>query len=244
MLTGRIHSIESFGASDGPGVRMVVFFQGCSLRCQYCHNPDTWSLAGGEQLSVEDILSRFNENRAFYQDGGITASGGEPLLQLPFLTELFATAKAQHIHTCLDTAGAPFSPSRAAEYEPLANSLDLVLLDIKHATDAGHRALTGASLSHTLAFAHWLEERHIPMRIRHVVVPNLTDSSDELKALAHLVRQFSNVEAVEVLGYHTLGKAKYARLGLPYPLGDTPDLSEEALKHARSILAAELTHRD
>ena len=155
--TGRIHSVESFGTVDGPGIRFVVFFQGCPMRCLYCHNPDTWGTEGGTEMTVDELLAAYQRNKGFYRQGGITATGGEPLLQLPFLTELFTAAKEQGIHTCLDTSGIVYQPDRQGEFDALFAATDLVLLDIKHADPQGHRQLTGQDQSPVLAFARALE---------------------------------------------------------------------------------------
>lgn len=233
-MIGRIHSVESFGTVDGPGVRFVIFFQGCPMRCLYCHNPDTWDPKGGEELSVEELLSRFRKNRAFYQQGGITATGGEPLLQLPFLTALFEAAKAEGIHTCLDTAGIVFRDSEA--FARLVAVTDLVLLDIKHIDPEAHRRLTGVSNAPVLAFARYLDAHRVPMHIRHVVVEGYTDDDASLLALGQFIGTLHTVQAVDILPYHTLGEAKYASLGLPYPLPAVPPLSQKAAARAKETV--------
>lgn len=240
MPSGRIHSIESFGTTDGPGVRMVVFFQGCLLRCAYCHNPDTWSCKAGRETHPADILKRFLRNRNYYAGGGITASGGEPLLQLDFLCELFELAHKEGVHTCLDTAGSPFCAKEISRYERLANVLDLVLLDIKHAFFHEYTSLTGGELTPTLNFASWLETHHIPMVIRHVVVPGITNSEEELRGVSRIAKRFSNTQAIDLLGYHTLGEKKYKELGITYRLSGVPPLREEELAWARGIVKDEL----
>ncbi len=235
-MIGRIHSIESFGTVDGPGVRFVVFFQGCPMRCLYCHNPDTWDPAGGEDVTVEELLRRFDKNRAFYQQGGITATGGEPLLQLPFLTALFEAAKADGIHTCLDTAGIVFRDNEA--FARLAAVTDLVLLDIKHIDPEAHRRLTGVPNAPVLAFAHYLDARGIPMWIRHVVTEGYTDDEPSLRALGRFIGTLRCVQAIDILPYHTLGEPKYASLGKDYPLRGVPPLSAEAAERAKDIVLA------
>lgn len=242
-MTGKIHSIETFGTVDGPGVRFVVFFQGCPMRCLYCHNPDTWLPEGrAEQPPLEltpaALLSRMEKKRAFYRTGGITASGGEPMLQTAFLTELFAQAKERGIHTCLDTSGILFSdrPERLMETDRLLGVTDLVLLDIKHMDDAGHRGLTGHGNGDVLAFARYLSEKKIPVWIRHVVVPGITYDAGALTALGHFLRTLSNVEKLEVLPYHALGKVKYDSLGIKYALEDTPQLTKAEAAEAEKII--------
>ncbi len=235
-LTGRIHSTESFGTVDGPGVRFVIFFQGCPMRCRYCHNPDSWSLVGGTERTAESLLQEFARNRSFYHRGGITATGGEPLLQLAFLTELFTKAKEKDIHTCLDTSGIVYTEKKKAAYEKLFAVTDLVLLDIKHSLTAEHRQLTGQSQEPVLAFADVLEQAKVPVIIRHVAVPGITDLEEELAQLGHLISRWSNVKGLDILPYHTLGKKKYEELGMAYPLEGIPELTKEEARRAREIV--------
>ncbi len=237
-MTGNIHSIETFGTVDGPGVRFVVFFQGCPMRCLYCHNPDTWMKKGGREMTSADILSRMERNRAFYRTGGITASGGEPMFQAAFLTELFEMAKERGIHTCLDTSGILFSdlPEQRRQTERLLAVTDLVMLDIKHMDDAEHRKLTGHGNENSIAFARYLDEKKIPVWIRHVVVPGITYSKDELTALGLFLKTLSNVTKLEVLPYHALGKTKYDSLGMKYVLEDTPQLKKAEAEEAERII--------
>ena len=218
QLKGYIHSIESFGTVDGPGVRFVIFFQGCPMRCQYCHNPDTWALAQGMEMTVEEILERYERNKGFYRKGGITATGGEALLQLPFLIDLFEEAKKRGIHTCLDTSGIVYRREREEEFERLFRVTDLVLLDIKHSMPEGHLKLTGQRQDAVIAFARALERAGVVMIIRHVIVPGITDSKQELEALGELIGGFKNLIGLEVLPYHTRGRGKYEKLGIEYPL--------------------------
>lgn len=210
---------------DGPGIRYVVFFRGCPLRCRYCHNPDTWE-SGGEAREAADIVADALRYRSFLKGGGITATGGEPLAQPAFLAELFRLAKEAGFHTCLDTSGGVFSAETAAEIDRVLDHTDLVLLDIKHADDAAHRRLTGVSNRGVLAFAAHLDERKIPVWIRHVVVPGITDGEDSARAVGAIVGGLSNVAALDVLPYHTMGAEKYARLGMPPPLPGVPAATE------------------
>ena len=242
---GKIHSMESFGTVDGPGVRFVVFFEGCPMRCLYCHNPDTWHLEDGQEMSAEEILSRLERNRSFYRTGGITATGGEPMLQIDFLTELFAGAKERGIHTCLDTSGIMFpgcggtseeERERLKKVERLLSVTDLVMLDIKHMDAEEHRKLTGQDNEKILAFARYLDEKQIPVWIRHVVVPGITFQREELEALGRFLATLSNVEKLEVLPYHSMGKVKYDNLGIDYVLKDTPQLTKAEAKSAESII--------
>ena len=235
-LLGRIHSIETFGTVDGPGVRMVVFFQGCPMRCAYCHNPDTWTYDGASQMTVDQILQQYEKNKSFYRGGGITATGGEPLSQLPFLTELFRKAKERGIHTCLDTAGSVYNENRKEAFEKLFAVTDLVLLDLKHSREEEHQKLTQYSQKPVLAFAKALEEAKIPVVARHVVVPGITDGEEHLKRLAHILAGMRNLKGLEILPYHTMGKAKYESLGMEYPLKDVPDMDKEKAAKIRQNL--------
>lgn len=243
---GYIHSIQTFGTVDGPGVRFVVFFQGCPMRCQYCHNPDTWGLEDGKEKSVDEILEMFERNRTFYKTGGITATGGEPMMQMDFLLELFAKAKEKEIHTCLDTSGIFFqaawtdAKNREGEaYEKIEKLMavtDLVMLDIKHIEEGEHKELTGHSNKNILAFARYLDELGKPVWIRHVVVPGITYKEEALTKLGMFLKTLSNVEKLEVLPYHTLGENKYEKLGLEYPLAGVPQLTKEEAKEAEDII--------
>lgn len=235
-IVGRIHSIETFGTVDGPGIRYVVFFQGCPYRCLFCHNPDTWSVQGGTEMTVQELLSGYERNRMYYQNGGLTASGGEPLLQLAFLTELFRQAKEKNISTCLDTSAAVYHTSRRADYETLLQYTDLVLLDFKHSDPTEHKKLTGQTPDAPLGFAALLSAKHVPMVVRHVLVPKITDTPEQLKGLGRLMRRFPNIVGLEVLPYHNMGISKYKNLGIPYPLEDTPALTKEDAKRAKGTI--------
>lgn len=234
-MKGYIHSFESFGTVDGPGIRFVVFFSGCPMRCLYCHNPDTWQM-GGSYMSAEEIVAMMQRNLAFYKSGGLTATGGEPTMQLSFLTELFRIAKSRGIHTCLDTAGILFREDES--YDELLRYTDLVMLDIKHTDPEEHRRLTGHSNENVLAFLEYLEKRKHPTRIRHVVVPGITYDEAQLAALGRLVHGKKCIESVELLSYHSMGMEKYKKMGLHYPLAQTVPLSPEELKHAYEIVNA------
>lgn len=220
-MDGYIHSIESFGTVDGPGIRFVVFTQGCPMRCKYCHNPDTWKVGEGTKMSVDELLQQFAKNRAFYRNGGITVTGGEPLLQIDFLIEFFQKAKEQKIHTCIDTSGITYRQADA-EYikklDELMKYTDLVLLDIKHIDTVEHKKLTGQSNENIIAFAKYLDEKNIPIWVRHVVVPGITDRQEYLVELGRFIATLSNVKALDVLPYHVMGVRKYKELGMEYSL--------------------------
>ena len=237
-MTGFVHSVESFGTVDGPGTRMVIFLQGCPLRCAYCHNPDTWAVKQGERMTVERLLDQFRDNRAFYENGGITVSGGEPLMQMPFVTALFEAAKREGIHTALDTSGALFGDDRAVRmrFDRLLAATDLVLLDIKHIDAAQHRRLTGRDNRRVLAFAHCLDAMHKPMWIRHVLVPGWTDDAPSLIRLGRFIGRLPSVRRFELLPYHTLGREKYHALRLPYRLQGVQPPDKEAVKRAKMLV--------
>ena len=239
-MEGRIHSIETFGSVDGPGVRFVVFLQGCLMRCRYCHNPETWSGDAGEMMTAEEVFRRALRYRTYWgEKGGITVSGGEPLLQMEFLTELFSLAKRKGIHTCIDTCGAVFRPEDPAFMEKLNALLaltDLILLDIKHIDPQEHEKLCAHSNRPILAFARYLSEVGKPVWIRHVVVPGITQDERWLYETGRFIGTLKNVKALDVLPYHDMGKIKYEKLGLEYPLKDTPPLSKEDAVQARQVI--------
>ncbi len=238
-MTGYIHSVESFGTVDGPGIRMVIFFQGCPMRCKYCHNPDTWTFGQGTEMTADELLERYDKNKEFYSNGGITVTGGEPLIQLDFLTELLKKAKEREIHTCIDTSGVTFNPDNKQAMEKLDKLLeytDLVMLDIKHIDSREHKELTAHSNENILSFAQYLEKKRIPVWIRHVVVPTVNDNPEYLEKLGSFIGGLSNLKALDVLGYHTLGVSKYKELGIPYPLEGIPQASAEETARAKKII--------
>lgn len=240
-MNGFIHSTESFGTVDGPGIRFVVFFQGCPMRCLYCHNPDTWEFHSdsngvGQMMSAEDIIRMYEGVKEFLKDGGITCTGGEPMAQLPFLTELFEKAKAQGIHTCLDTSGVTFNPENTAAVDRLMDVTDVIMLDIKHIDDEEHKKLTGHSNKNILAFARYASAKKKELWIRHVVVPGITQNEEYLHRLGVFISELRSVKALDVLPYHDMGKAKYKNLGIDYPLTDTEPLPKEEAVRARDII--------
>ncbi|MBQ8308417.1 MAG: pyruvate formate lyase-activating protein [Clostridia bacterium] len=235
-MVGRIHSFESFGTVDGPGIRFVVFLQGCPLRCQYCHNPDTWK-SSGEEHTAADVAARALKYKNYFGDnGGVTVTGGEPLLQIDFVIELFTILKAKGIHTCVDTSGITFTPQSQEKHEKLLEVTDLFLLDIKHIDDEACKKLTGQSNRNTLAFARFLSDNGKKMWIRQVLVPNITDGEESLKRTRAFLDELKTVERVEVLPYHTMGVVKYEKLGIEYPLKGVETPTKESVAKAKEIL--------
>ena len=236
---GRISSTESFGSVDGPGVRFIIFTQGCRYRCRYCHNPETWAMDGGYEVSTEEIFRQALRYRPYWKKtGGITVSGGEPLLQLDFLTELFHLAHAKGVNTAVDTAGDSFGEDDASfqKMEDLLPLADLFLLDLKHMDPMRHEMLTGVSNESALAFARFLSERGKRMWIRHVLVPGWTTDEDDLARLSAFIGELKTVERVEVLPYHSMARHKYEEMGIPYRMGETPEPTAEQIRRAEEIL--------
>ena len=238
-MNGFVHSTESFGTVDGPGVRFVVFLQGCPMRCQYCHNPDSWKMNTGSVRSAQSLIQEYERNKAFYSKGGITVTGGEALMQIDFLLELFTLARQKKIHTCLDTSGVTYRPGQSSyneKLDALMEVTDLVMLDIKHIDPEGHKVLTGHDNGNILAFAKYLEEKQIPVWIRHVLVPGITDDAALLTRLGTFLGTLSNVKALDVLPYHIMGVTKYDQLGMAYPLKDVPPATKEQAANAKKII--------
>ena len=227
MATGRIHSLESMGLVDGPGIRTVVFLQGCALRCRYCHNPDTWDPgAPAQTITPAELVDRLLRYKPYYgATGGVTFSGGEPLLQPEFLAECLKQCREAGIHTCLDTAGAGLG-----EYGAILAHTDLILLDVKHYDPAGYRNVTGADMGAFDRFLAAAQAAEIPLWVRHVVVPGLTDGEEHLEGLERYLQTIRRIEKVELLPYHTLGVHKYAALGIPYPLEGVEPMDPDSLK--------------
>lgn len=240
-IKGRIHSVENFGSADGPGVRYIVFLKGCNMRCQYCHNPDTWAKDGGELMTPEEVLKKALRYKTYWKEkGGITVSGGEALLQIDFVTELFRLAKEKGVNTCLDTSGNPFSLEEPfkSKFDELMKYTDLFMLDIKHMDDAAHRKLTGQTNQNILEMAAYLSDHGKAMWIRHVLVPGITTEEDELHRLRSFLDTLKTVERVEVLPYHTLGVFKWKELGIPYQLEGVDPPTKEQIDRAKEILGA------
>lgn len=239
MAMANVHSYETFGSVDGPGVRFVLFLQGCKMRCQYCHNPDTWKLGIGEEKSAREILDFALRYKSYWSDeGGITVSGGEPLLQIDFLLEFFKLAKAEGVHTTIDTAGWPFTHKEPffSKFKELMDYTDLVMLDLKHIDDDKHRVLTKQSNATILDCARYLDEIHKEVWIRHVLVPGHTDDDQALKRLSDFISTLRNVRRVEVLPYHSFGMYKWQELGLKYELTDVSAPTAERIANAEKIL--------
>lgn len=239
MTTAFVHSFETFGSVDGPGIRFVVFLQGCKMRCLYCHNPDTWKQQVGEEHTVEDIINRALRYRTYWgDDGGVTCSGGEPLLQIDFLIEFFKALKVEGIHTTIDTAAGPFTREEPffSKFKELMKYTDLVMLDIKHIDNEKHIELTNVPNTNILDCARYLDELGKDVWIRHVLVPSYTDIVFELTKLNEFIKTLSNIRRVEVLPYHSFGAYKWKELGIPYKLTDVEAPSPESIAKAKKIL--------
>lgn len=229
---GKIHSIETMGLVDGPGVRTVLFFQGCRLRCQYCHNPDTWNLNLGKEMDVTEIIKTLKRYQPYYgETGGVTCSGGEPLLQTEFLIELFKLCKKEEISTCLDTAG-----YGSGDYNELLKYTDLVLFDVKHFIPEMFQKVTGGNFRIILDFLDALKNRGTPLWIRHVIVPGLTDTKEHIEKLKDYISGIPNVEKIELLPYHTLGIGKYEKMGIDYPLKGVESMDKEETKKLQNMI--------
>lgn len=231
-MDGFIHSIQSFSTLDGPGIRSVVFLSGCPLRCVYCHNPDTWEKTGAQRISPHELTSRLLRFLPYIKNGGITFSGGEPLLQADFITECSYILHDHGMSVALDTSGAIYNDAVAR----LLSVTDMALLDIKFTTEEAYRRYTGGSLKQTMRFLECLERKNIPVWIRHVVVPGLNDNIDDILELKRLTESFSVVEKIELLPFKKLCESKYDELGIKFPLSDTPELSEEKLRELSALL--------
>lgn len=231
----KVHSIESFGTVDGPGIRFVLFLQGCHLQCKYCHNRDTWDLKGGEQKSLDDIFEKIKryKNYMMLSGGGVTVTGGEPLLQVKFLIELFKKLKAEGIHTCIDTSGIV---AITDDIKELLKYTDLVLLDIKHIDDEKCKKLVGVSNKRELEFAQYLSDNNIKIWIRQVLVPGYTDDEEDLKKLKKFIKSLKTVDNVQILPYHSMGKFKWEKLGAKYELEEVRTANQDDVDRVKKIL--------
>ena len=239
MLRGRVHSCESCGSADGPGVRYLIFLQGCEMRCRYCHNPDTWGRTKGSLMSADELLDQAEHYRGYWgKEGGITVSGGEPLLQIDFVRELLHKAKQRNINTCIDTALQPFTREQPffGAFEALMRDTDLLLVDIKHIDPVEHKKLTGCDNRNILDGLSYLSQIGKPVWIRHVLVPGITDNDDYLRLTREFIKGLSNVKRIDVLPYHSLGIYKWDELGIPYTLRDTKPPAVERVRNAERIL--------
>lgn len=231
-MTGRIHSIQTMGAVDGPGLRGVVFMQGCPLRCAYCHNPDTWAFEGGQEMTAEELCARLLRYRSYYKNGGVTVSGGEPLMQSEFVAELFGLLRKEGLHTALDTSG--MASIEAAQR--VLKETDLVLCDIKFTTDEMYRTHTGMPMQPVLDFLSEVERMGIPFWVRHVIVPGLTDSDEEVLSILRIAKQFKGFEKLELLPFKKLCLSKYQAMNIPFPLEDAPECSPERIKELYRLI--------
>lgn len=234
-IKGYIHSTESLGTVDGPGLRFVVFLSGCPMRCAYCHNPDTWQ-RGGTEMTVGEIMEQFNDVKEFLRGGGITCTGGEPLMQAEFVAALFEAAKKQGVHTCLDTSGICWTEGTAAQIDRVLDFTDLVMLDIKHIDPEKHKQLTEQDNANIRRFAEHLGERGIDVWIRHVLVPTVTDDEESLLELGRFIGGIRSLKAIDVLPYHTMGVVKYQSMGIPYRLEGIPAATKQQAKAARDVI--------
>lgn len=243
QVKGRVHSVETFGLVDGPGVRYILFLQGCRMRCKYCHNPETWDLNAGEEKTAQEAFAHAVRYKNYWgKNGGITVSGGEPLLQIDFVIEFFKLAKQKGIHTTIDTAGNPFTmddPEWLAKFDQLMEVTDLFMLDIKQMDEEAHKDLTKWGNQNILQMAKYLSDHGKEMWIRRVLVPGVTDDDDELQKLADFIKELKTVSRVEVLPYHTLGLFKWENIGVEYPLEGVRTPEADEVKHAEDIIIPE-----
>ncbi|MGL4848943.1 MAG: pyruvate formate-lyase-activating protein [Clostridium sp.] len=233
MIKGKIHSIESMGLVDGPGIRVIVFMQGCALRCKYCHNPDTWAMEGGTEYSPEELVKKLTRFKTYFETsgGGVTFSGGDPLRQPEFLIETLKLCKEAGIHTCLDTSGVGLG-----EYDEILKYTDLVLFDVKDVTREGYKNVTLMEWDESLNFIDALNRNNTKVWIRHVVVPNLTDGEEHILELKEFIKKINNVEKIELLPYHLLGVNKYETMGIKYALEGTEQMDKEVMKKYEDLL--------
>ncbi len=234
-MKGFVHSVDSLGTVDGPGIRFVIFLQGCPLRCKYCHNPDTWEVGVGNQMSIEDLMEQYAGVQNFTK-GGITVTGGEPLLQIDFVIELFKECKKRGIHTCLDTSGVTFNKDNTEKFDELIKVCDLVLLDLKHIDNEEHIKLTSVKNSNILDFARYLSDNNISMWVRHVVITDITLNEVYLNKLGIFLSELNNIKALDVIPYHNMGNNKYIELNLDIPLKNTPQTTKEQSSLAMKLI--------
>lgn len=241
-IKGRIHSFESFGTLDGPGIRFLVFMQGCPLRCIYCHNRDTWDAGKGSLYTPEEIIDELTKYKSYIDSsgGGLTITGGEPTLQADFVCEVFKRAKELGIHTALDTSGF----ADLDKVKELLDYTDLILLDIKHIDEEKHKRITGVESKKCRAFAHYASSQGIPIWIRYVLLPGFTDDTEDLERTADFIKELKSVEKIEVLPYHSMGAYKWDKLGFEYELKDIREPEANEVKRAQEILSKGLNRGD
>jgi pyruvate formate lyase activating enzyme len=242
MIRGAIHSTESFGSVDGPGIRFLIFLKGCRMRCRYCHNVDTWDPYSNDLRTADELLDQAERYRSYWgKEGGVTVSGGEPLLQIDFLLELFRKAKARGINTAIDTAGQPFTRKEPffSKFQELMRYTDLLLMDIKHIDPVEHRKLTGQPNDNILDMFCFLSKIGRPVWIRYVLVPGITDDDGCLRKTRDFIATLKNVKKIEVLPYHSMGEYKWKELGIPYSLEGVKSPAAEQVNHAQRILRGE-----
>lgn len=232
-MLGKIHSIETMGALDGPGLRFIVFLQGCPLRCVYCHNPDTWNYSLGSEMDSDEIVKKAKRFAPYFKNkGGVTLSGGDPLMQSEFCTEIFKKLKENKIHTALDTSGCIFNDN----VKKLLEYTDLIILDIKHADSLKFKEITGYEIDNTLALMKYANEKNISLWIRQVIVPGINDKIDDIEQLGDMIKPFHTIEKVELLPYHTMGVKKWIELGLEYKLENIQEPTQEKMDSLKEVL--------
>lgn len=235
-IKGNVHHIESMGTFDGPGVRYILFLQGCPFKCKFCHNRNSWSTKTNKLMTVDEVINDFKKYETFYKEGGITVSGGEPLMQTPFLIELFKRFKEMGVHTCIDTSAACYNIKQSAAFKELMQYTDLVLLDIKQINEEKHKELVGATNKHVLEFAKFLDDLKVPTFTRHVLIPTVNNNLEDLLALRVFLNTLNNVVDINVLPYHTSGKSKWEEMGLVYPLDGIKEPTLYEVMFAEKIL--------
>ncbi len=245
-MLGNVHSIETFGSVDGPGIRFVIFLKGCAMRCLFCHNPDTWAKEGGTMMDSDELIEKALRYRPYWgKEGGITVSGGEPLLQIDFLIALFKKAKEEGINTCIDTAGQPFTRKEPffLKFEELMKYTDLLLVDIKHIDEEKHKELTGHPNANIIDMFHYLDEINKPIWIRHVLLSGYTDDDGYLYRTRAFIKSLRNVRRIDVLPFHKMGEYKWEKLGYPYKLKEVEPPKKERVEFAKSVLNGEMDEK-